>query len=278
MILTLPTLNYIQSKSKFEMITLLSPAKSLDFDSPQPNVGQSNIQFVAETSYLVGKLQKKSPRQLRQMMDISEALAQLNVERYQTWQKQYEVPNAKQAALAFNGDVYQGLAFEKMNTAQMDYAQDHLRILSGIYGILRPLDMIQPYRLEMGTRWAVTPKKSNLYKFWGDDLTNYIESEIDDVKAKFVLNLASNEYSKVIDFKKLTVPTISPEFREEKGDRFQMISFFAKKARGLMAAYVIINKIEDVNALVGFDTEGYTFNESLSNREKNKWVFTRKSE
>jgi cytoplasmic iron level regulating protein YaaA (DUF328/UPF0246 family) len=260
------------------MITLLSPAKSLDFESQQPNVAHSSIQFSEDTAYLVDKLQNKSARQLKEMMGISDALAQLNAERYQTWQDDYRAPYAKQAALAFNGDVYHGLQFDKLTKKQMEYAQGHLRILSGIYGVLRPLDMIQPYRLEMGTKWAVTAKKTNLYKYWGDRLTKNIQSEIHETGAKFVLNLASNEYSKVIDFKKLSVPTITPEFREEKGNRFQMISFFAKKARGLMAAYVIKNKIEDVDALVAFDTEGYTFNESLSNREKNKWVFTRKSE
>lgn len=260
------------------MITLLSPAKSLDFESEQSDVAHSSIQFAEDTAYLVGKLQKKSARQLREMMGISDALAQLNTERYQTWRDNYSPPYAKQAALAFNGDVYHGLQFDKLNKKQMEYAQNHLRILSGLYGVLRPLDMIQPYRLEMGTKWSITSKKSSVYKFWGDKLTNNIQSEIDKTEAKFILNLASNEYARGVDFKKLSVPTISPEFREEKGDRFQMISFFAKKARGSMAAYVIKNKIEDEDALVSFDTEGYTFNESLSNREKNKWVFTRKSE
>ncbi len=165
-----------------------------------------------------------------------------------------------------------------LSNDEMDYAQDHLRILSGLYGVLRPLDSIQPYRLEMGTSWSITPKKNSLYKYWKSTVTDRLKDDIETVDAKFVLNLASQEYAKVLDFKRLDLPIIAPDFKEERGDKFQMISFFAKKARGLMARYAIQNKVTTPEELKGFDYEGYHFNESLSDLSNNKWVFTRKYE
>lgn len=260
------------------MIALVSPAKSLDFDSIAQISESSELMFPEDVNYLVAKLRKKSPRQLKGMMDISDNLAELNALRYHSWAEDFKIPQSKQAVFAFNGDVYHGLNISSFSTEDLSFGQSHLRILSGLYGILRPLDLIQPYRLEMGTSWHVTPKKTSLYKYWGKRLTNQLEKEIKATNSEFILNLASQEYAKVIQFNSLSIPTISPEFREEKGDRFQMISFFAKKARGLMAQYAIKNKIQYPEDLLKFKSEGYHFNESLSNMEKNKWVFTRKSE
>jgi len=212
------------------------------------------------------------------MMSISDDLAQLNAERYAQWSLPFTNDNSKQAVYSFNGDVYQGLEADSLAEADIKYAQDHLRILSGLYGILRPLDSIQPYRLEMGTSWAITPKKNSLYKYWKPALTEKLKADIEEVSAEFILNLASQEYAKAVDFKKMNIPVISPDFKEERGDKFQMISFFAKKARGLMAKYAIENRVTKPEELKGFDLEGYHFNELLSDLSNNKWVFTRKYE
>ncbi len=209
------------------------------------------------------------------MMSISDDLARLNAERFAQWSWPFDMENSKQAVYSFNGDVYQGLDAAKLSEEEMDYAQGHLRILSGLYGILRPLDSIQPYRLEMGTSWTITPAKNSLYKYWKSTVTDQLKADIEAVDAKFILNLASQEYAKVVDFKSLGLPIVTPDFKEERGDKFQMISFFAKKARGLMARYAIENKISTTEELMGFDYEGYHFNESLSDLSKNKWVFTR---
>ena len=209
------------------------------------------------------------------MMSISEDLAQLNAERFAKWSQPFTEENSKQAVYSFNGDVYQGLEASLLSKKEIDYAQDHLRILSGLYGVLRPLDSIQPYRLEMGTSWEITPKKNSLYKYWKSAVTERLKEDVEETGAKFILNLASQEYAKAVDFKAIDLPVISPDFKEERGDKFQMISFFAKKARGLMARYAIENRIEKPEELKAFDYEGYHFNESLSDLSKNKWVFTR---
>lgn len=232
--------------------------------------------FVKEAEYLANKLKKFSAKKLKSMMSISDDLAQLNAERFAQWSLPCTEKNSKQAVYAFNGDVYQGLSAPSISEEDIEFAQDHLRILSGLYGILRPLDSIQPYRLEMGTSWAITPKKNNLYKYWKSTLTERLKADIAEVDAKFVLNLASQEYAKALDLKHIGIPAISPDFKEERGDKYQMISFFAKKARGMMAKYAIENRIQNPEELKGFDSEGYHFNESLSNLSINKWVFTRK--
>ncbi len=256
---------------------LLSPAKTLDFESKSPMEEYSELLFPEKAEYLSGKLKKMSARKLKSMMDISEDLAQLNAKRYQDWSLPFNSKNAKQAVYAFQGDVYLGMEAENFSKTVMNYAQDHLRILSGLYGVLRPLDLMQPYRLEMGTKWVITPKTTSLYKYWKKALTTEIKGAIAATDSKFLLNLASQEYAKAIDFKQIEIPVIAPEFKEERGDKFQMISFFAKKARGMMAAYIVKNKISELEDLKGFDSEGYTFNERLSDIGKDKWVFTRKS-
>lgn len=259
------------------MITLLSPAKSLDFESKAPYTQSSELIFPDKAEYLVKKLRKFSVRKVKKMMNISEDLAQLNVDRFQSWTMPKENHNAKQAIYAFTGDVYQGMEAGTFSKSDLSYSQDHIRILSGLYGVLRPCDLILPYRLEMGTKWEITKAKNSLYKFWKSELTDRIREDLDSSDSKVVLNLASQEYAKAIDLKNLDAKVIEPEFKEERGDEFKMISFFAKKARGMMAAYVAKNRIEKIDDLKGFDTEGYTFNQRLSDTERNKWVFTRKS-
>jgi hypothetical protein len=259
------------------MITLLSPAKTLDFDSSPPAVGHSDLLFAEKAAYLSAKLAKMKPLKLRQMMDISEDLAMLNFERYQNWALPVDSKVGRQAIFAFKGDVYQGLKAESFSNTNLQYAQTHLRILSGLYGALRPLDLILPYRLEMGTSWQITPKNKNLYVFWKKEVTKQLEEDLVNTKSKVLLNLASQEYAKVVDFKKLKVPVISPDFREERAGKYQMISFFAKKARGMMAAFAAINEIYDVEMLKEFSEEGYVFNARLSDVNNNKWVYTRKS-
>jgi len=257
------------------MIILISPAKSLDFENNAPTRKSSEIFFEDEVEYLLKKLKTFGVRKLKSMMDISDNLASINVERYQTMSVPIAQGESKQAVFAFTGDVYQGLNPVDFAEKDLDFAQEHLRILSGLYGILRPLDLIQPYRLEMGTSWKITQAKKNLYDYWKKKLTEHLKNEASE--ARFILNLASQEYSKAVDLKSFNLPVITPEFKEEKGDKFQMISFFAKKARGLMTAYAIKNRINDPEQLLSFDYEGYSFNERLSNRDKNKWVYTRKS-
>ena len=260
------------------MMILLSPAKSLDFETVVREEEYSKMIFEEEASYLVAKLKKASPRKLKSMMDISDNLAQLNAQRYQNWELPEPGNSSRQAVFAFQGDVYQGLKAEEWNDEELNLGQKRLRILSGLYGLLKPLDLIQPYRLEMGTSWKITPAKTNLYKFWMEKITKALDEDLKNTNSRFILNLASKEYAKAVDFKTLDIPVISPDFKEEKGDKFQMISFFAKKARGLMATFALRNQVESPEELKSFDYEGYTFNERLSDIGKNKWVFTRKSQ
>ncbi len=259
------------------MIVLLSPAKSLDFETDHNLVDTTKGLFLNDAEYLVKKLEKKSARQLKKMMGISDELAELNWERYQTWTPNITPENGKPAAFAFNGDVYQGLEISSFTQDDLAFAQEHIRILSGLYGVLRPLDLMLPYRLEMGTSWAVTPAKNNLYKYWQKKLTECIQAELNRTGAKFVLNLASQEYAKAVQLKKLNVPVVTPDFKEEKGGEYKMISFFAKKARGLMARYATQNRVTEIDQLKDFDLDGYSLNLALSDLENNKWIYTRKS-
>lgn len=259
------------------MISLLSPAKTLDFETAAPTSVHSELLFADQAAYLAGKLARMSPAKLRQMMDISEDLAQRNAKRYSDWALPIDEEVGRPAIFAFQGDVYQGLSARDFSKGDLDYAQQHLRILSGLYGVLRPLDLILPYRLEMGTTWQITPKNKNLYAFWKETVTDHLRADLDAAGADTVLNLASQEYAKVVDFKKLGARVVAPAFKEERNGRFQMISFFAKKARGLMAAWAVRNRIDRVDALRDFDAEGYALNERLSNTTNNEWVFTRKS-
>jgi cytoplasmic iron level regulating protein YaaA (DUF328/UPF0246 family) len=258
------------------MLILLSPAKTLDFEKPAPVQQHTDLIFPDQAEYLAGKLKKLKPARIKRMMGISENLAQLNAERFQSWSLPFNENNAKQALFAFQGDVYIGLQADTFSKADVDFAQDHVRILSGLYGLLRPLDLMQPYRLEMGTDWAVTPKTKNLSGFWKKKLTAKLKEELKAMDHPFVANLASQEYAKAVDLKSLGAKVITPEFKEEREGKFQMIGFFAKKARGMMTAYAVKHRISNPEDLKGFDMEEYGFNERLSDNSKYKWVFTRK--
>ncbi|NNE29119.1 MAG: peroxide stress protein YaaA, partial [Saprospiraceae bacterium] len=219
------------------MIILLSPAKTLDY-SPTEIKDFTQPRFQQDTQRLVGQLKKKSARSLKKLMSISDKLAATNAERYQIFSEEFTTENAKQAALAFKGDVYLGLEAETFDGQDFEFADQHLRILSGLYGLLRPLDLMQPYRLEMGTSLKIGRKK-NLYQFWGDKITDLINEDLENSQSDFVLNLASKEYFKAVNVKKVTKPIINIHFREFRKGKFTMISFNAKKARGKMAQLII---------------------------------------
>ena len=254
------------------MIAILSPAKSLDFEK-QFNYESSKIRFRAETLELIEVLKNKDEEDLKSLMSISDQLAQLNVDRFQNFKKSTP-KHAKQAVLAFQGDVYQGLKAEDLPQEDLEYAQDHIRILSGLYGLLRPLDLIQPYRLEMGTKLTVNGS-NNLYEFWGDKITDLLIKDLKSQKEDILINLASNEYFKSVKKSKLKkdFKLIDVDFRDQKNGKYKVISFFAKKARGMMARYIIKNKLKTVEELKSFDLDGYYYDDESSS--ENKLVFKR---
>jgi cytoplasmic iron level regulating protein YaaA (DUF328/UPF0246 family) len=254
------------------MLIVISPAKSLYESCPIAFGKYSEADFIPEAEKIVAVLKKKKPAQLTKLMDISPKLAELNYQRFQAWGTPFTPENAWQAVLMFNGDVYQGLKAETFSPEEFEAAQQKLRILSGVYGLLKPLDLIQPYRLEMGTDLTVARKK-NLYEFWKSKITAKINQELAEADQKILVNLASNEYFSAIDTKKLKARIITPSFKEHKDGQYQMISFFAKKARGLMSRFVIQNRITDPEEIKAFDLEGYYYNNQLSKADN--WVFTR---
>jgi len=255
------------------MIAILSPAKTLDFESALPTEKHTQPDLIDESSYLANKLRKLSARQIKKMMSVSADLADLNHQRYQTWSTPFTPENARQAIYAFKGEAYRGLDAGSYSEDDLDFAQDHLLILSGLYGLLRPLDLMQPYRLEMGTRWAVTPKKRNLYSYWDNRLTEAINAALETHSNQTLINLASNEYFKAIQPAQLKGDLITCHFKDAKGGEYKTIMTFAKQARGLMAQYSIKNKIDRPEGLKEFDLEGYSYNDRLT--ENNDWVFTR---
>ncbi len=255
------------------MIILLSPAKTLDFDSKAVTKSHSQPDFLDESAELIRQLQDLSPADISGLMGISDSLGELNFDRYQQWQTPFTAKNAKQAVLAFKGDVYTGLEAETFSAADFKFAQKHLRILSGLYGMLRPLDLMQAYRLEMGVKFA-NDKGANLYQFWGSKLTEELNVQLKKNKSEVLVNLASNEYFKAVKKKDLEVNIVSPAFKDYKNGDYKMISFFAKKARGLMAAWIIKNKVSDAEGLVEFTADGYKYNKKLSSPAVP--VFTRK--
>lgn len=252
------------------MKIVISPAKSLDFESKSPTSKSTQGVFLPEAEKLNKVLKKKSAKVLSKLMGISENLGQLNFGRNQEWSLPFTLENAKQAVYAFKGDVYIGLDVDSLSEDKIEVLQDKLRILSGQYGILKPLDLIQPYRLEMGTKLKVG-RKDNLYQFWGESVTDVLKEEM--TENEIFINLASNEYFKVIKTKLLDVPVITPIFKDYKNGKLKVISFFAKKARGMMVRYIVDNNVETVQGLKGFDTDGYAFDESLSS--DTELVFTR---
>ena len=253
------------------MLTIISPAKKLDYSGTVEAKAYTQPTLINHSKELLEGLKTLSPQDVCALMGLSDKLGALNYERFQEWHTPFNENNARQAVLAFKGDVYQGLDAQNMTEGQLAWAQDNLRILSGLYGLLRPLDLMQPYRLEMGTKFS-NARGSDLYKFWGNLITGEINKLLSG-KAPVLLNLASNEYFKAVQVKKINGQIISPQFMDKKDDKYKIISFFAKKARGLMGAYIINNKITDVEKIRGFTEDGYRYNAAMS--EGDKWVFTR---
>jgi cytoplasmic iron level regulating protein YaaA (DUF328/UPF0246 family) len=249
------------------MIIVLSPSKSMDME-PAKVADFTEPQFLDQSKALADKAGKFSKTELMEFMQISEKLAELNQQRFKNWKPPFSLDNAKQAVLAFTGDVYDGLNATTLKKRDLTFAQNHLRILSGLYGLLKPMDLIQPYRLEMG-RPLETRGSKNLYEFWRATITE----ELNNTKGDLLINLASNEYFKVIDQRSLHKEIISPVFKDEKNGHFKIISFFAKKARGTMARYIIENRIKDARGLLEFKEDGYTYNPELS--KPSAPVFTR---
>lgn len=254
------------------MIILLSPAKTIQetsFGSLRP----TQVRFKAETAAIVQVLAEMSPEELKKLMKISDKLVNLNYERYQSFNPgSYTRKNAELAGLAFNGAVFQGLDLGSFQPKQLAFAQAHLRILSGLYGVLRPLDLIQPYRLEMGTKLPLDAHK-NLYQFWGDKITDLLNKDLKKSNSKLFVNLASKEYFKAVNQEKLDGRFLTIDFREERNGVYKFITFNAKKARGLMSRYILENQIDQPEHIKGFLEEGYCFNEDLSTTDT--WVFTR---
>lgn len=255
------------------MLLLISPAKALD-ESPAPTgLDLSQAEFLPQAEALMSVLKPLGPVDIQQLMGLSEKLAELNYERFQAWQVPFDAQVAKQALWLFKGDVYQGIDALTLDADAVTYCQTHLRILSGLYGLLKPLDAILPYRLEMGTALPTT-KGKNLYAYWGDQLTQALNQQLAQQNSRWLVNLASNEYFKVIQPKQLQAEVITPQFKEWKNGRYKIISFYAKRARGLMARYAAVNQLTDPEELKYFDWEGYQFAADLSSEKD--WVFTRK--
>jgi cytoplasmic iron level regulating protein YaaA (DUF328/UPF0246 family) len=245
------------------MLFLLSPAKSLDYETPLGDVPHTEPQFVRQSSQLIALLKKKSSADIAELMDLSGALSDLNVARYKAWSSKFTAKNSRQAVLAFNGDVYEGLDAKSLNPKDLAWAQEHIAILSGLYGVLRPLDWMQPYRLEMGTTLA-NAHGNNLYKFWGRTIADHLQAQVATHPQPVIVNLASQEYFKSVDRKALQARVIECVFEERKGPGYKIISFMAKRARGLMARYAITQRVKTPAALEKFDLEGYAFAAAVS--------------
>ena len=256
------------------MLTVLSPAKTLDYESPSITDQTSTPQFMDQSALLVDDARTMAPDDIRSLMGVSEAIASLNHERFMNWAPESTIANAKQAILAFKGDVYTGLEAETMSTKDLEFAQVHLRILSGLYGLLRPLDLMQPYRLEMGLKFS-NQRGKNLYEFWGERITDAINTDLSSAGMETLVNLASNEYFKAVKTKSLNADIITPQFKDLKNGQYKMISFFAKKARGVMARYIIDNQLTDPEQLKSFTGSGYYF--SAEQSSGNNLVFLRDS-
>ena len=254
------------------MLAVISPAKSLDFDQTVPSLAMSQTRMTKHSSMLAKRAAKLSVTGIKQLMELSDDLASLNYERFQTLSVEPDAANRKQAILAFNGDVYLGLEAKTLDEAGLQLAQEKIRILSGLYGLLRPLDGIRPYRLEMG-RALSTSRGKTLYAFWGSHITELMNQDLEETGSKVLVNLASQEYFKSIKPKELSVPIVVPDFKESRDGRLKSISFSAKKARGLMARFIVDNDIKDPEALKDFDLEGYKYEPSVS--DDKKWLFVR---
>ncbi|QWE15790.1 peroxide stress protein YaaA [Polynucleobacter sp. AP-Nino-20-G2] len=249
------------------MLIVLSPAKSLDYKTPVSVKATTLPEFVAESAKLIADLKKLAPQEVADLMGLSDQLAVLNVGRYRDWSKKFTPENSKPAIYAFNGDVYDGFDVKSLDAKAVHFAQDHIRILSGLYGALKPLDLMQPYRLEMGTAFK-NARGKDLYAFWGQRVTQSLKQVLDHQKKPVLLNLASEEYFKVLQPKDLDCPVISPVFQDAKDGKYKIISFYAKRARGLMARYIVENRITDPVDLKGFNLDGYKYVASESKPDK----------
>lgn len=254
------------------MVTIISPAKTLDFNTHLNHEYYTIPENLQKSEQLISVLKKKSPKKLSELMNISPKLGQLNYERFQEWKLPFNEQNAKQAIAVFKGDVYVGLDINQFKQDDLMFAQDHLRVLSGLHGLLRPLDLIQPYRLEMGTKLKFR-RKNNLYEFWGDIITESVQCVLDGQEDDVLINLASDEYFKSINKKKLKAQIVTPIFKDFKNGEYKFLSFFGKKARGMMTRYILLNRINKVDDLKLFEEDGYFYNENLSTPDE--FVFTR---
>jgi hypothetical protein len=257
------------------MLLVVSPAKKLDYESPLATEKFSQPNLLEQSKLLIADCVKLSPNEIATLMKLSDKLAGLNAARFGEWSMPFTPDNARQAILSFNGDVYTGLDASSFSDDDFDFAQQHFRILSGLYGLLKPLDLMQAYRLEMGCKLA-NVRGDNLYQFWGEIITDELNKTLSELEDDVVINLASTEYFKSVKKKSLNATVITPAFKDWKNGQYKMISFFAKKARGLMARYIIQNKLTSVEEIKGFELGGYQYNDDLS--KGNDWVFTRKEQ
>lgn len=249
------------------MLALISPAKTLDYTTALPTDTYTQPRLLEQSQQLIDVCRKLSASEIASLMTVSEKIANLNVERFRDWNADFDFSNARQALFAFKGDVYTGLDAYHLKDQDINFAQQHLRMLSGLYGLLRPLDLMMPYRLEMGTKLK-NSRGHNLYEFWGNIITDQINQDLAEIDAKVLVNLASDEYYKSVNEKKIQAEIVKPVFLDQKNGKYKVISFYAKKARGLMARYLIENKLSQVEQLKAFDSEGYYFDaESSSNKE-----------
>ncbi len=255
------------------MLAVISPAKTLQFEEVPKVPFTTQPELLKQSEYLIEKLKKLSPKKIGALMDISPKLADLNHQRYHEFHTPFTTENSEPSIMVFKGDVYLGMKAEEFNERELLYAQDHLRILSGLYGLLKPLDLMQPYRLEMGTSLGVTATKKNLYQYWGNTITENINESLENANTDTLVNLASQEYFKAVVPKKLKGKIVVCEFLDGKNGKHKVISFFAKKARGMMANYIIKNEVKNPEDLRGFDYEGYIYAPKLSTN--NEFIFTR---
>ena len=255
------------------MRIVVSPAKTLDYESSLPTEDFTRPAHIKRSQLLINRLRDFSALDLSELQHVSSKIAQLNFERNHEWKTPFTLNNSRQALFAFKGDVYTGLDAYSMSEQKITFAQDHLRILSGLYGVLRPLDLMRPYRLEMGTR-LTTAEAKNLYEFWDMEITDALNKQLKAIQSDTLVNLASNEYFKAVKTTKVKGQIITPSFKDYKNGEYKMIGFFAKKARGLMTRFIIDNKITQPDDIKNFDIEGYAYNPLMSN--EHSWVFTRR--
>lgn len=255
------------------MLIVLSPAKTLDYETPLKAKVFTLPDYLDNSGELISRLRQLSSLDISELMKVSTKIAELNFDRYEAWDKKFTEKNARQSVLAFKGDVYTGLDAGSFNSSDLNCAQKHLRILSGLYGLLRPLDLMQPYRLEMGTRLD-TDRGKNLYEFWGSTITEGLNAQLKKIKSDCLINLASNEYFKAVKPKELNADIITPAFKDYKDGDYKMIGIYAKRARGTLGRFIIQNRITDPEDIKSFTGEGYKFNKTLS--KGNTWVFSRR--